>query len=292
MQKIDAGYIYELGAIIRPLRSLSYGDGGEIWAWQNALMNAHEAIQQFISASIYKEALRTSPHYGGILLQEIGRLLEKIRTPEYADGSKKLTFSDSWPMMQAFDKFEPVMIAELQATSIFFVPPRGGFDTIALIDEGVKLFPESILAKVPETEVDLQQAARCMAFDLPTAAGFHLHRANEAVLRRYFDHEAGASHRPKNPTMGTLLGALKKQQKGDVRIIAALDNIKEFHRNPLMHPEHTLKDVGEAISLYCAIRSAMSYMLEVIPTVAPPAKPTPGLSNVLSALLGPTAEQS
>jgi hypothetical protein len=156
------------------------------------------------------------------------------------------------------------MIAELQSASIFYVPPRGAFDNTHLINAGEKLFPEALFALVPETLVDVQQGARCLAFNLPTAAGFHFHRANEAVLREYFDTLAGEEKRPNILSMGTLLGQLKKLELGDRNVIAALDNIKEFHRNPLMHPDHTLESVDEAISLYCAIRSAMSYMLEKI----------------------------
>lgn len=284
MQKIDAGYLYELGALIRPLRSLSYSASAstEIWQWHSTLVAAHEAIQQFIFGSIYRQSLRTTPHYAAALSNCIATLLEEIRKPEYNDGTKKINFTDAYPMMQAFDKFEPVMIAELQAASIFYVAPRGGFDTERLIDEGVMLFPESILAKVPECKGDLRQAAKCIAFDLPTAAGFHLHRANEAVLRHYFDYEAGHEERPKVLSMGTLLGELKKIEKGDKRIIAALDNIKEFHRNPLMHPDHTLADVNEAIDLYCAIRSAMSYMLEVLPVIQ---LPVPASEESLSETL-------
>lgn len=262
MQKIDAGYLYELGAIIRPMRGLGFGKVSDVWHCQSILLAAHEAIQQFIAGSIYREALRTSPHYGRLLLMEIERVLEELRKPDYGNPEKTAPFGVFHPMSQAFDKFEPVMVAELQAASIFFVPPKGGFDTEILIEDGMRLFPDSVRFRAPETENDLSQAAKCLAFNLPTAAGFHLHRANEAVLRRYFDKVAGIEKRPKVLSMGSLLGALKKQEVGDKRIITALDNIKEFHRNPLMHPEHTLEDSDEAISLYCAVRAAMGYMLE------------------------------
>ena len=143
---------------------------------------------------------------------------------------------------------------------------------------GERLFPDSLISKAPETEVDIKQGARCIAFDLPTAAGFHFHRANEAVLRRYFDSVSGSVSRPEPATMGALTGILKKQGLGDKCIIAALDNIREFHRNPLMHPEHTLASIDEAISLCCAIRAAMGYMLEHLPVVAPPTVTTAAVS--------------
>jgi hypothetical protein len=264
MQKIDAGYIYELGAAIRPLRTLGFDSLTSPWVVWGALTNARDTITQFVSASIYSSALRTAPAYAQKLIEQLQILADKIEYGEIKqdDVLKPIDMID---ITKAFASFEPVMIAEMQAASIFYVPPRGAFDNNSLIEEGESLFPDSLLSKVPETEHDVKQGARCIAFALPTASGFHFHRANEAVLRKYFDQVAGPDQRPNNSTMGTLLAKLKKLDKGDKSIIAALDNIKEFHRNPLMHPEHTLADVGEAISLYCAIRSAMSYMLDALP---------------------------
>jgi hypothetical protein len=264
VQKIDAGYLYELGAAIRPIRKIGVGDLTRPFEAWSALKAAMEAIDQLVRASIYMAALRTAPNYADKLVGQLKQLMDRIESGEIKENDI-LSPRDVLDVVAAFAQFEPVMIAELQALSIFFVPPRGAFDNDSLIEAGERLFPDSLSEKVPETAHDVAQGAKCLAFDLPTAAGFHFHRANEAVLRKYFDTVAGEEQRPRVQSMGTLLARMKKLEVGDTRIIAALDNIKDFHRNPLMHPEHTLKDVGEAISLYCAIRSAMAYMLDELP---------------------------
>lgn len=263
MQRIDAGYLYELGAAIRPLRGLGYGEMSKPWqAWQ-PLVNVRDTVRTFAENSIYSAELRSSPAYAQALLVQVEALIDRIENFEWPQQTDEFQAGDVVPVARAFASFEPVMIAEIQSRSIFHVPTRGAYDSAYLIDQGEALFPASLIVKVPETLMDVRQGARCIAFDLPTASGFHFHRANEAVLRKYYD---GVSSIPRadNASMGVLLGAMKTQNVGEKPIIAALDNIKEFHRNPLMHPEHTIADVDEAISLYCALRSAMSYMLDRI----------------------------
>ena len=265
MQKIDAGYLYELGATVRPIRSLGFGDLNFPWLAWSVMVAARDAVRTFTDMSIYAGGLRTSKMYGDRLAEELQNLITRIESNEWNQQTETFQPRDLLPIAQAFASFEPIMIAEMQASSIFYVPPRGAFDNAHLIDSGERLFPESLLAKAPETSDDIKQGARCIAFDLPTAAGFHFHRANEAVLRRYYQSVSGTHPYPEVATMGTLTGEMKKHHFGDKHVIAALDNIKEFHRNPLMHPEHTLANVDEAISLYCAIRAAMGYMLESLP---------------------------
>lgn len=200
-----------------------------------------------------------------MLTLALDQILEIVSSSDFSEECMSEAKTSYVNVVRALSMFEPIMIAELQAMPIFLVPPRGAFDNAYLIDRGDTLFPTALLEKAPETELDVQQAGRCIAFNLPTAAGFHMHRANEAVLRRYYDWVMGDGQRPKVESMGTLLAALKKADAGDKNIIAALDALKEFHRNPLMHPEHTLADLDEAVNLYCAVRAAIGYMLEELP---------------------------
>jgi len=44
-----------------------------------------------------------------------------------------------------------------------------------------------------------------------------------------------------------------------------IQSLKDFHRNPLMHPEQSLENVDDAIDLMAAIRCSIGYMLAEIP---------------------------
>jgi len=79
-----------------------------------------------------------------------------------------------------------------------------------LVEDETVFFSDSLSLKVPSAIDDLKQAMRCIAFELPTAAGFHLHRANESVLRCYWDSVTGGKARPKNGNMGIYLHELRK----------------------------------------------------------------------------------
>lgn len=287
MDKIDAGYLYELGHTIRSIRGVGQGAMAHPWQAWGHCVSVRDAANNFTEYSIFSSGLRTCRIYGRRFVADLTALIVRMEDNEWPNQQDVFGPFDLANVMRSFSAFETVMIAELQSLPIFLVPPRGAFDNNSLIEAGHRLFPASLLEKAPETELDVVQAGKCIAFDLPTAGGFHLHRANEAVLRRYFDCVMGAGMRPTLSTMGTLLGEMKKQKAGDANIIAALDAIKTFHRNPLMHPEHTLRDIDEAISLYSAIRSAVGYMLEVLPdanasttavpsapVAAPPSSPT------------------
>lgn len=66
--------------------------------------------------------------------------------------------------------------------------------------------------------------------------------------------------------MGDYLKKTSDLCVGDAKVIEVLKSLKDLHRNPLMHPEEQIESMEEAISLHCAIRAAIGYMLDRIPT--------------------------
>jgi hypothetical protein len=168
-------------------------------------------------------------------------------------------------LSQLYTKFETLFLGDLQASALYLVVPKGGFDTDRLTEAGETLFSAQLPDRVPAAIPDLKQATRCIAFELPTAAGFHLHRAHESVLRIYWDCVTGGAERPKENNMGVYLRELDKLKKGKDSVRSHLRSIKDFHRNPLMHPEQSLETVDEAIDLQAAIRCSIGYMLQEIP---------------------------
>ena len=184
--------------------------------------------------------------------------------PAEGDGVS-LTLWEINPVQTAYEKFETILVSELQSIASYIVTRKGGFDISSMVDAGHSFFSADLSAKVPSAIPDLNQAMRCIAFEVPTAAGFHLHRANESVLRVYWDHVTNKKPRPKRHNMGVYLDALNKLDAGNESVRAHLKSIKDFHRNPLMHPEQTLDTVDQAIDLMSAVRCAIGYMLKEIP---------------------------
>jgi hypothetical protein len=100
---------------------------------------------------------------------------------------------------------------------------------------------------------DFNEAGKCLAFEMPTAAGFHAARAVEAILKSYY--EAFCGPRPERLMMAKAIEALeaKADPEGPLtpskKVLRTLREIKDLDRNPLAHPEATL-DMIEAKALF------------------------------------------
>lgn len=151
-------------------------------------------------------------------------------------------------------RFEGALQSELSESPTFFVPPRGIYNTTALIDNAETVFSQAILDRLPaEAIADLRQAGRALAFDLPTASGFHGCRATEAVVKKQVLLFSGSAAPSSN--WGDFVRLLKLHG-ADGRVSDAIHRMKEVHRNPLIHPEITLT-MQEAITLFSICHSTI-----------------------------------
>lgn len=265
MQRIDGAYLYELGAKLRPIQALPEAESTRIR--MNYIFGpAHRALRGFIEESVFTPHIRTVRGYAIELLDSLEAV--QIDVMELASFDMKVSEWTIRSIKDQFKNFEVTLLAELQNSPLYLAFSKGGFDVACLTDAGLELFPRTLQLKVPEAIDDAKAAAKCIAFELFTSAGFHLHRANEAVLRRYFDEVAGKDNRPRTRNIGDYLKKMETLGVGDRKVLDVLKSLKDLHRNPLMHPEDTIADVDEAISLYAAIRAAIGYMLDRIPTAA------------------------
>lgn len=262
MLRIDGAYLYELGGVLRGISDLpTEGERRRLDVYFPC-WRAKEALQQLFFQSIFSGSLRSSYPAASKVLNEL-----KAFAPDDLSGVDWDETVYPWQvgsLKAEFSKLEAILTAELQASALYFASAKGGFDTSCLTDQGESLFPQSLASKVPAALPDVRAGARCLAFELPTAAGFHFHRANEAVLRRYFDEVAGESNRPVTRNMGDYINKMKQMGVGDSKVLDVLKSLKDLHRNPLMHPDQSIETIEEAISLQSAIRAAVGYMLDRI----------------------------
>jgi hypothetical protein len=98
---------------------------------------------------------------------------------------------------------------------------------------------------------------------------------HELVLRKYYDVITGGKPRPERRNIGAYIDAMKNHQVADPVVIGALVGLKNFHRNPVLHPDDRLENVEQAIALHGQVVSVVFYMLGKIPEnfqlVSPPA---------------------
>jgi hypothetical protein len=271
MQRVDGSYLYKMGSQIHSLGEFRYqgSSSGPPTTMFEALLPlylAEAAIDGLVNRSVFR--LKTSVNPGQALLEAVRALKTKI--DQEPDKSKPLEFTDVYPISSTLTAFETVLAAEFALLPLYVVMQQSAFDMTVLIESGARCFPIDVVFKVPEAVADLEQGTKCIAFALPTAAGFHLHRANESVLRKYWDSASKGAAQPGNRTMGEFIAEMEKTKVGDPKVRSALKDLKNLHRNPLIHPEHSLGSVDEAIALMNGIHSVMVHMLKEIPfTTAP-----------------------
>ncbi len=255
MVRINGFYLYSVGYSVHPLAGIS--DGASFQEWVIPLLVAQGTLQEFLDQSVFRfSTCRAS----GLKLLEVIRGL--VRDTDRQDD---ITVHEAYGITSTVSEFEHVLSAELGLMDIYLVLRKRGYDTSILIQNGQDVFPPELQAKVPEAVADIKQATACIAFELSTAAGFHLHRANESVLHAYYDSVTGGAPRPPGRNIGDYLAGLKNLNKGDPKVIAALQSLKDLHRNPLIHPSESLEGIDDAIALLGTVHAAVVSMLKGIP---------------------------
>ena len=259
MLRMSLPWILEVMASIDSLTSLRAGTRRQDVLW--LCTDVQNRLQTLFDQSIYSPYLRISRQKA----EALRGVLEGIK--DNTDGEQVSKF-DEWFIRRDQGAFRNVFFAELSVLPSFLVMGKASYDTNTLIDEGHKLFPESILHKCPEAGRDMSEAGRALAFELATACGFHVFRVVEVVLKRYWDHISKNRERPKPGAIGSYAKALEKGEMGDEKIWEALKQLASLHRNPVIHPEVILT-VEEAIGILGIARSVISAMLEEMPEALP-----------------------
>jgi len=214
--RIDGYYLYSVGASIHPLRDIVATAKFTDVLWP--LLIADGALEPFINQSVY--SIKTSRAAGLALLTTVRRLKEVAE--DEANNSEEIGVYNIYELSSRLTAFETLVAAELGLSAIYLVLKKRGYDTTDLINYGALLFPGDLIVKVPNTKLDVEQGARCLAFELPTAAGFHFHRANESVLHKYYDAVTQGKPRPTGRNIGAFLAELNKYNVGDPLVKASL----------------------------------------------------------------------
>jgi hypothetical protein len=282
MLRINGSFLYEMGYKIHALEGIKLTDHqaptlGKAWL---PLYVAESALEALLNQSIFQ--LRTSRQSGLELLTVVRNVFEKIDLdPSDGNADSVMEYTDFYSINEALRQFEAVLRAELSLLPIYMVTPKAGFELPTLIESGQACFPFELQLKVPEAVADIQQGTRCIAYELPTAAAFHLHRANESVLVKYFTHVSGISKAPKRRNLGDLLKKMEDNNWGSAEVRASLKNLKDYHRNPVIHAEMSVDTIEDAIGLMNNVHTVVVQMLKEIPTPANMTTTSAGLTPAL-----------
>ncbi|MGO9006142.1 MAG: hypothetical protein ACLQB4_10295 [Beijerinckiaceae bacterium] len=185
----------------------------------------------------------------------------------------------------AYNTFRTHLKAELNDLPVFLVQETRAYAPKLLINQPHKLFSKDavpLLESLPTAQTDFAEAAKCLAFDRPTAVGFHALRAVEEVTRCYYAMITGRSHSGINTndkrffrTLAAMVKELKNElpdleKAGDVGrlplILVLLQQLTEVYRNPLDHPEIPELKPDEGVDVFNHAINVISEIFREIQT--------------------------
>ena len=160
-------------------------------------------------------------------------------------------------------KLNGTLESELAVQQVYHPTRKRAFNLDLLVANATAIFSDDVQAEMDADEQDnIVQAGRCLAFEIPTAAAFHIFRAAESVMRRYYVAVVGTVP-TKKINWGAYLKNLKNHGGADPKILHSLEQIKDLYRNPTIHPE-TKYTPEEALSLVGLAENLISSMVREI----------------------------
>lgn len=250
MKLVNFHYFYTLSRSLQQLNGLT-ADTPIIANWQ-ALYGAEMALREFLQNDLLP------PEASNESGQNLVRLLDKLTSD--ATRADNLSAYEIATIQNALRNFEAILEGEYRIKIVFALSKKGLYSLNQLAYHGDEMVPETVHAVMPEISRDLKDAGRCIAFEVPTAAAFHLFRATEAAAKSYILAVRNKPVTRKEQNLG--LGGYKKilEKEGiDDRILASLNQLITLHRNPTIHPEKPVSN-EEVLATLGMVESVITIM--------------------------------
>ncbi len=261
MKKVDLPFFFDLAIRLREVAQLS--DDSSVWDVALPLLRLQLPLGIVVTSypiSVSKTAC--------IQLQSdaqslVDTLTGRERTTYELDPIERFLLRS---IKEKIQSFETILRAELETFAAYLVSPKGIYSISDLIDRAEEMLPEGVRQRLPDVAVrDIRECGRCWAFDVPTAAAFHIMRATETVMHEYYVFVCNPANREKLNNWQRYIDALNKTNDSDAKKVAALlQQIKNMDRNPIMHPELFLTE-EDAFQLIEVAKSAIILMASKLP---------------------------
>lgn len=261
MDRVNLPFFYNLGASVKPLINVTVEPSKRI-DLLISMLDLRTNVGILVGSSIYT-SLAASRTSGTRLLEIIADCFSwwsEISAEERTNPDPGVDNKFRLVVTRARE-FETVLGAELQTFDAYQITRKGIYSTTDLIEQAENAFNEETKVELSDgVRNDVNQSGRCLAFDLPTASGFHIMRAADTVLKKYCS-EFGA--KPKGRTWKAYIIALRATM-ANPKVLAVLDQIRELHRNPTIHSADVVLSLNEATLLLSITQSAITAMVDDI----------------------------
>lgn len=189
--------------------------------------------------------------FGLVVTQRAAYELEEFREEVASTPTEQtLSSTEAERLSEIMDAFRPTLIAEAEGKVAFSASDKR-IDVNKLLENVAGLLAPNVYDALSEVaRYDFDEAGKCIAFEHPIAAAFHLLRGTESVLRNYYC-STMKRKRVKNLIWGPMVEHLKirKTNAPPAGLLNNLDNIRVHFRNPTAHPEKVY-DIDEVQDLF------------------------------------------
>lgn len=198
-----------------------------------------------------------------VLVPVVEAILKRVEADEESgkDNATKLKKAEARMLGEAVTQVRDTLMAEAEGLQAFFTSDKR-YEVNRLLGDVQSLMGAGVFGALPHiSQLDFQEAGRCVAFELPTAAAFHLLRGTEAALRDYYCRIV-KQNRVDPQTWGAMTDHLRRRshlRPPDV-LLDGLDHLRRGFRNPTQHPEK-IYEVDEVQDLMGVCFDAASRMI-------------------------------
>lgn len=243
MQRISLAWFSNLGAALAPL-----ANNPSLMGLSPINVFALYAVRDFLSTladpKSYPLDIRASRPVINELLYHLNPVLNELDMTKQAEKLEAAKYS----IWSVGARLQTILNGELAIQPVYHLWPIRAYNVEVLIAEGENVFSEEARKEFNEEEIyNLREAGKCLAFQIPTAAAFHIFRCVKSLIRRYYEVVVGKLPKPKMRNWGVYIKALQ-DCGADQKVVSILEQIKDLHRNPVIHPESRMKD-DEALTL-------------------------------------------
>jgi hypothetical protein len=165
------------------------------------------------------------------------------------DQEHVLTTDESTRLRKIMTDLRRTLMAEASVILAYIVTDKR-LDVNKLLQDMSSLLAPKVFDAMPDVaRYDFSEAGKCIAYERPTAAAFHLLRGTESVFRNYYC-SIVKRNRVKPLLWGSMIESLRKCRKPpESPLLENLDNIRLSFRNPTQHPEKVY-DIEEVQDLF------------------------------------------
>lgn len=166
-----------------------------------------------------------------------------------SDLEHRLTPAEANRLTELMTDVRKTLDAEASGSVAFIVVDKR-IDVNKLLSDVRALMAPGTFDALPDiAKNDLVAAGRCIAFELPTAAAFHLLRGTESMLRLFYCSIVKKSRA--DFMWGPMVKSLRQRKKKPPPkpLLDNLDNIRLSFRNPTQHPDKVY-DIQEVQNLF------------------------------------------